>query len=540
MNAIRSFRKSIPVLVTALIFFAGVKSADAQQRFDSKSTVQKFAALLQMINYYYVDSTNQSQLTEHAVVAMLKELDPHSVYISKDELQKANEPLQGNFEGVGIQFQLFHDSILVVAAIPGGPSDKLGILAGDKIVSINGEDAVGPKVTNSFVMQRLRGQKGTKVKVEVFRKGKKGLIEYTIVRDKIPLNSIDATYMLTPDIGYIKLTRFARTSTTEMKESISKLKSLGMKNLILDLRNNSGGFLDVAIDLSDEFLPSDKLIVYTEGLRSPRQDFKSTSRGNFEKGKLILMVNEGSASASEIVGGAIQDWDRGLVVGRRSFGKGLVQRPFELPDSSVVRLTTARYYTPSGRCIQKSYEEGVDNYYEDLFLRYRHGEYLNADSIHFPDSLRYFTNAKRVVYGGGGIMPDVFVPIDTSFTSRYYTDILRKGVPNDFVINYMDENRETLKKQFPDVASFKSGFVVDDAFLKRFTDFAETKDVPLVEADLKTSEVELRYLLKGLIARNIFDLNAYFEVVNPIDGELMRAVEVLNDDTMFRKLSIAM
>lgn len=540
MNAIRSFRKSIPVLVTALIFFAGVKSADAQQRFDSKSTVQKFAALLQMINYYYVDSTNQSQLTEHAVVAMLKELDPHSVYISKDELQKANEPLQGNFEGVGIQFQLFHDSILVVAAIPGGPSDKLGILAGDKIVSINGEDAVGPKVTNSFVMQRLRGQKGTKVKVEVFRKGKKGLIEYTIVRDKIPLNSIDATYMLTPDIGYIKLTRFARTSTTEMKESISKLKSLGMKNLILDLRNNSGGFLDVAIDLSDEFLPSDKLIVYTEGLRSPRQDFKSTSRGNFEKGKLILMVNEGSASASEIVGGAIQDWDRGLVVGRRSFGKGLVQRPFELPDSSVVRLTTARYYTPSGRCIQKSYEEGVDNYYEDLFLRYRHGEYLNADSIHFPDSLRYFTNAKRVVYGGGGIMPDVFVPIDTSFTSRYYTDILRKGVPNDFVINYMDENRETLKKQFPDVASFKSGFVVDDAFLKRFTDFAETKDVPLVEADLKTSEVELRYLLKGLIARNIFDLNAYFEVVNPIDGELMRAVEVLNDDTMFKKLSIAM
>ena len=540
MNAIRNFRKLLPVLVIALSLIAGVKSADAQQRFDSKSTVQKFAALLQMINYYYVDSTNQSQLTEHAVVAMLKELDPHSVYISKDELQKANEPLQGNFEGVGIQFQLFHDSILVVAAIPGGPSDKLGIMAGDKIVSINGEDAVGQKVTNSFVLQRLRGPKGTKVKVGVFRKGKKGLIEYTIVRDKIPLNSIDATYMLTPDIGYIKLTRFARTSTTEMKESIAKLKSMGMKNLILDLRNNSGGFLGVAIDLSDEFLSSDKLIVYTEGLRSPRQDFKSTSRGNFEKGKLVLMVNEGSASASEIVGGAIQDWDRGVVVGRRSFGKGLVQRPFELPDSSVVRLTTARYYTPSGRCIQKSYEEGVDNYYEDLFLRYRHGEYLSADSIHFPDSLRYFTNAKRVVYGGGGIMPDVFVPIDTSFTSRYYTDILRKGVPNDFVINYMDENRDALKKQFPDVASFKSGFVVDDAFLKRFTDFAETKDVPLDETGLKTSEVELRYLLKGLIARNIFDLNAYFEVVNPIDGELMRAVEVLNDDTMFRKLSIAM
>ncbi|KAF0199194.1 MAG: carboxyl-terminal processing protease [Bacteroidetes bacterium] len=523
-----------------LFSFFCVADVNAQQRSDSKATVQKFASLLQMINYYYVDSTNGAKLTEDAVIAMLKDLDPHSVYISKDEVQRANEPLQGNFEGVGIQFQIFRDTILVIAAVPGGPSDKLGIMAGDKIITINNEDAFGSKLTNSFVMERLRGAKGTKVKIEIFRRGTKGLIEYTIVRDKIPLNSIDATYMLTEDIGYIKLTRFARTSLSEVKESVTRLKSKGMKSLILDLRNNSGGFLDVAIDLSDEFLPSEKLIVYTQGLRSPRMDFKATSRGGFEKGKLIVMVNEGSASASEIVAGAIQDWDRGLVVGRRSFGKGLVQRPFELPDSSVVRLTTARYYTPSGRCIQKSYEEGIDDYYDDLTKRFEHGEFVSADSIRFPDSLKYYTPSRRVVYGGGGIMPDVFVPLDTTATSKYYTDILRKGLMNDFVIGYMEKNRDVLRSQYPDINTFRTGFTVDDKFLTEFTDFAATREVPTDQEGIEKSGSEIRHVLKGLIARNMFDVSAYFEVISPIDHELMRAVEVMHEDNLFRKLSIAM
>ncbi|MBK6963497.1 MAG: S41 family peptidase [Bacteroidales bacterium] len=529
-------------LLTGLLLLLNpaVNNVFAQQRSDSKATVQKFASLLQMINYYYVDSTNQAQLTEDAIVSMLKELDPHSVYISKDEIQRANEPLQGNFEGVGIQFQIYHDTILVVAAVPGGPSDKLGILAGDKIITINGEDAFGTKVSNSFVMERLRGAKGTKVKIEIFRRGTKGLIEYTIVRDKIPINSIDATYMLSEDIGYIKLTRFARTSISEMKESITMLKQQGMKNLVLDLRNNSGGFLDVAIDLSDEFLPSEKLIVYTQGLRSPRQDFKATSRGGFEKGKLILMVNEGSASASEIVAGAVQDWDRGLVVGRRSFGKGLVQRPFELPDSSVVRLTTARYYTPTGRCIQKSYEEGADNYYDDLTKRFKHGEFVSADSIRFPDSLKYYTPSKRVVYGGGGIMPDVFIPLDTTFSSKYYTDILRKGLLNEFIINYMEKNRDDLKVQYPDLAAFRKSFDVDENLMNRFTEFAASKEVPVDKDGLEKSGKEIKYVLKGLIARNLFDVSAYFEMISPIDHELMRAIEVMHEDNLFRKLSIAM
>jgi len=535
-------RSGFSVLFIIFLFIAGLPatSLHAQQRSDSRSTSQKFSSLLQIISYYYVDTANAAKLTERAIEAMLKELDPHSVYLSKEEVKRANEPLQGNFDGVGIQFQLFHDTILVVAAVPGGPSDKLGILAGDKIITINGEDAFGKKVTNNYVMERLRGPKGTKVTVGIKRKGRKELIEYVITRDKIPLNSVDATFMLNAEIGYIKLTRFARTSLQEVKESIAVLKKQGMKNLILDLRNNSGGFLDIAIDLSDEFLPAEKLIVYTEGLRSPRMDFKATSRGSFEKGRLIVMVNESSASASEIVAGAGQDWDRGIVLGRRSFGKGLVQRPFNLPDSSVVRLTTARYYTPSGRSIQKPYEDGVEDYYADLTKRFRHGEFVSADSIRFPDSIKYFTPSKRVVYGGGGIMPDVFIPIDTTTSSRYYTDLWRKGLLNEYVIDYLDTRRGQLQTIYPNIASFKTGFLVDDAFLQQFVDFAADKGVPADEEGLARSGNEIRHILKGLIARNLFDVSAYFEMISPIDHELMQAVEAMNNEMLFRKLSIAM
>ncbi|HAH59978.1 MAG TPA: peptidase S41, partial [Bacteroidales bacterium] len=430
------------IFVTLIVFTSLLPLMSHGQflRENPRATVQKFAAMLEIINYYYVDTANSADLTEDAIVAMLKELDPHSMYLSKEDVKKANEPLQGNFEGVGIQFQLFHDTILVVAAVPGGPSDKLGILAGDKIITINGEDATGKKISNNYVMERLRGPKNSKVTVGIKRKGRKDIIDYTIVRDKIPLNSVDASFMVSDTIGYIKLTRFARTSLAEVKQALQTLRKSGMKDLILDLRNNSGGYLDVAIDLSDEFLDNDKLIVYTEGMRSPRTNYKSTSRGSFKQGRIIVMVNEGSASASEIVAGAIQDWDRGLILGRRSFGKGLVQRPFNLPDSSVVRLTTARYYTPSGRCIQKPYDNGTEDYYADLLKRFEHGEFVSADSIKFPDSIKYYTPSKRIVYGGGGIMPDVFIPIDTAANSKYYSDLFRKGLLNEYTIDYLDKH----------------------------------------------------------------------------------------------------
>jgi carboxyl-terminal processing protease len=534
-----SFSKRLAVsfvLILIVLPFLGL----AQLRTDTRSTSQKFSSLLQIINYYYVDTTNQSELTEKAIVAMLKELDPHSVYLTKEEIAKANEPLQGNFDGVGIQFQLFKDTILVVAAVPGGPSDKLGIRAGDKVITINGEVAHGSKITNSFVMERLRGTRGTQVKVEIFRKGVKNLIEYNIVRDKIPINSVDATFMLHDSVGYVKLTRFARTSLTEVRQSIAQLQALGMKNLILDLRSNSGGFLDIAVDLADEFLTAGKLIVYTEGVRSPRMDFKATGRGNFENGKLIVMINEGSASASEIVSGAVQDWDRGLVLGRRSFGKGLVQRPFTLPDSSVVRLTTARYYTPSGRSIQKPYADGVEDYYADLTNRFKHGEFVTADSIRFPDSIKYFTTAKRVVYGGGGIMPDIFIPIDTTSSSGYYNDLWRKSVFNDFTMDYLDKNRKTLVSKYPSVAAFKNEFKVDDDFMREFIDYAAKKGVEEKADDIKRSDNEIRHIVAGLIARNLFGVSAYFEVISPVDHELMKALDVIENADNFRKLSLSM
>lgn len=532
------FRFFLPTLFALLLL--GSTTAFGQLRSDARSTSQKFASLLQIINYYYVDSTDQPDLTEKAIVAMLKQLDPHSVYLSKEEVAKANEPLQGNFEGVGIQFQLFNDTILVVAAVPGGPSDKLGIRAGDKIITIDGEISYGPKINNNFVMERLRGTKGSKVTVEIMRKGSKNLIDYVIVRDKIPINSVDATFMLQDSIGYIKLTRFARTSLTEVKNSISSLRESGMKNLILDLRNNSGGFLDIAIDLSDEFLPTGELIVYTEGMRSPRMDFKATSKGSFEKGKLIVMINEGSASASEIVSGAVQDWDRGMVIGRRSFGKGLVQRPFMLPDSSVVRLTTARYYTPSGRSIQKPYEDGVEDYYADLTKRFKHGEFVNADSIRFPDSIKYYTPSKRVVYGGGGIMPDIFIPMDTTSSSKYYTDLWRKGVFNDYTMDYLEKNRKDLEKQYPNLDTFRKDFMMNEKLMREFIDYAGEKGVAEDSTGIERSGKEIKYIVKGLLARNLFDVSAYFEIISPVDNELQKAIEVMNDDNHFRKLSLSM
>jgi carboxyl-terminal processing protease len=539
IHPFRHFPTKIFRFVTVAAIFVLLSASPAQAQSDEqREAIQKFGTAMQIINFAYVDSVDSPELVASAIKQMLKELDPHSAYISKEDVERVNEPLEGSFEGIGVTFQIFNDTILVVSPVPGGPSDKLGIFGGDKIVKIDGQSSTGEKINNEYVMERLRGKKGTTVSVSIKRAGKNALIDFDIVRDKIPLNSIDATYMAAPEIGYIKLTRFSKTSMDEFRESVQELRQQGMQDLILDLRSNSGGYLNIAVELSDEFLPDDRLIVYTEGLRNPRENFSSTSTGSFDKnGRVIVLINEASASASEIVAGAIQDWDRGLVLGRRSFGKGLVQRPFRLPDGALIRLTTARYHTPTGRCIQKPYDEGVEEYFKDFKNRLEHGELVSADSIHFPDSLQYLTPAGRTVYGGGGIMPDIFIPIDSTRFSDYYIDLVRKMVFNTYTMSYLDKNRAQILSQYPDVDAFKNGFVVDD---EMYSDFkakaAEAKVVRDADEKYYYPDEDLKLQIKALLARNIWDAEAYFVVINAIDTELSTAIDLLQNEKQFSEL----
>jgi carboxyl-terminal processing protease len=449
----------------------------------------------------------------------------------------ANEPLEGNFDGIGISFQVYRDTILVISPVPGGPAEKLGIMAGDKIIRINGVSATGSAVDNNYVFQRLRGDKGTEVVVTVYRNGRKKPIDYTLTRDRIPINSIDASFMAAARVGYIKLNRFSRTTMDEFRKSIGELKDAGMQDLVLDLRGNSGGYLDVAVDLSDEFLGPGKLVLYTEGASSPQRKYKSSFRGEFEDGRLVVLLDEGSASASEIVAGALQDWDRALIVGRRSFGKGLVQRPYYLPDSSVIRLTVARYYTPTGRCIQKPYGENYDEYYNDLQERIRDGEIYGTESINFPDSLKFYTPNNRTVYGGGGIMPDVFVPWDTVQYTDFYVDLLSKGLFNDYVLDFMDRERTTLQEKYATYEEFNSRFLVDNRFLEEFFSFATGEGVTPRSNEIKLSSRLIRYQLKALIGRNLFEFKTYFQVLSEIDDGILKALEVLREDDNFAGLT---
>ena len=529
------YRLLLLLFFVQISLFAQEKAKDVKM--DAKMAAQKLSSIYYLINNYYVDTADFEALTDDAIVSILKELDPHSAYIPKKDVEKANEPLEGNFEGIGVTFQIFNDTILVVSPVPGGPSDKAGIMAGDKIVRINGEDAFGKNVNNEYVAKHLRGKKGTKVTLGIKRGKSDDILDYDIVRDKIPLNSIAAAFMLDDKIGYIKLDRFAKTSMTEFEESLDKLKALKMKSLILDLRGNTGGYLNVAAELSNVFLKKDMTIVFTEGEKSQKQLFNTDKNGEFADGKLVVLVDEGSASASEIVSGAVQDWDRGVLIGRRTFGKGLVQRPFNMQDGSVIRLTTARYYTPTGRCIQRSYEKGSEDYFEEMTKRMKHGEFYHADSIQFPDSLKYSTLlSKRTVYGGGGIMPDIFMPVDTTFSTKLYTDLIRKGVFNRFTVDYVMNNRNEILREYSDFDKFNKDFEITDAILLDFKELAEKEGVKWNEEQFKRSEPMIKLQLKALIARNEWDMEKYYQVVMKEDKMIGKAVEVLNDTNAYRKI----
>ena len=490
-----------------------------------------------LIDNFYVDSTDMAKLTEEAIVAMLKALDPHSTYIAPKDVKKANENLEGSFEGIGVTFQILRDTILVVSAVPGGPSEKVGIMAGDRIIKIDGEDAFGKKVNNEFVTSHLRGNKGTKVSLAIKRGDDDELIDFEIVRDKIPLNSINTYFMVDKKIGYIKLDQFAQKSVEEFRTALAELKKQGMKSLIFDLRGNSGGYLQTAFGLSNEFLGSDKTVVFTEGLKSPKQVFTTDSDGEFRDGRLVVLIDEGSASASEIVSGAIQDWDRGVLIGRRSFGKGLVQRPFNLPDGAQMRLTTARYYTPTGRCIQRSYEKGSEDYFKEMTKRLEHGEYYHADSIQFPDSLRFYTlNSGRTVYGGGGIMPDIFMPADTTYNTKLLTNLIRKMVFNSYCIDYVLKNREQIHQEYPEFADFDNKFTVTDDMIADFKIMAEGKDVKWDDEQYQRSEMWVKLRIKGMIAQDVWNVDKFYQVVMKEDKMIQKAVEILNSKKEYNKL----
>lgn len=493
----------------------------------------KYQRLMALIDAFYVDTVNLQKLTEEAVVKVLSDLDPHSVYISKEEVEEMNEPLEGGFFGIGIQFTIYQDTLMVVSVVPGGPSEKVGLLAGDRIVTVDGKNIAGIKLTNTEVRKRLKGEKGSVVRVGVMR-GREPM-EFRIVRDMIPLHSVDAAYMLDNTTGYIKISRFAANTIDEFEEAVKKMKAEGMKDLILDLQGNVGGYMGAAIGISDNMLGDKKMIVYTEGISSGRREEHASSKGLLQDGRIVLLIDGNSASASEIVSGAIQDWDRGLIVGRRSFGKGLVQRQYPLTDGSMIRLTVAHYYTPSGRCIQKPYKD--EDYRAELYNRYESGELLSADSITVNDTLKYFTKLKkRTVYGGGGIIPDVFVPIDTNINYLYLNRLNAKNVIGEFVVGYIDKNRESLKKKYPDFEKFRKHFEVTEDMIEEIVAKGEKAGVPKDEKLLQPVIPSMKLAVKALIARDLWDMNEMYRIFNEDNKVLKEGYNALKDGTYEQKL----
>ena len=494
-----------------------------------KSPIRKLQMAEFAINNLYVDSVDEHKLVEDAIKGMLEKLDPHSSYSTPAEVKKMNEPLRGNFDGIGVQFNMMDDTLLIIQTITNGPSEKAGVIAGDRIISVNDTVIAGVKMSTDDIMNRLRGPKGTEVKVGIKRIDIAETIYFNIIRDKIPVETIDATYMIRPGIGYIRISSFGANTYKEFMESMEKLRKQGMKDLVLDLQGNGGGYMMSAIDIVNEFLGKGDLIVYTEGMRAPRMEYKAEGNGRFTNGRLVALVDEYSASAAEIVTGAIQDQDRGLVVGRRSFGKGLVQRPIDLPDGSMIRLTVAHYYTPAGRCIQKPYKKGQNkDYAMDVVNRLKHGELTNADSIHFADSLKCYTlREHRVVYGGGGIMPDVFVPLDTTKYTKFHRQIATKTIVRDANLKYVLKNRESLMKQYKTFKKFKAEFTIPQSLLDTVVAEAEKSKIkPKDDEELQKTIKQLSLQMKALVARDLWTMNEYFSVMNEDDDVVMRALEL--------------
>lgn len=491
-----------------------------------------------VISNFYVDAPDNDKITEAGVRAMLKELDPHSTYTDPKETKALLEQMQGSFSGIGIQFNIVSDTLYVIQTTKNGPSERAGIMAGDKIVAVNDTAIAGVKMERADIMSRLRGMKGTRVKVDVVRRGIGRVMEFNLVRDDISTETVDAAYMIDKENGYIRISSFGAKTHKEFVAKLDSLRARGMKNLVLDLEGNGGGYLTAAVEIANEFLEKSSLVVYTEGRANPRYNYNAIGGGRFLKGNIAVIVDETSASAAEILAGAIQDWDRGVVVGRRSFGKGLVQRPFQMPDGSMIRLTIARYYTPTGRCIQKPYNDSI-KYEEDLMRRYNSGEMSSADSIHFPDSLKVHTlRLNRPVYGGGGIMPDYFVPMDTTRYTAYHRALASKGSIVQASLRYLDENRKELEGKYKNVEDFDANFVVDDRYMALLKEQALKDSVELKggEDELRKSLPELQKQLKMYIARDLWDMSDFIKIYNKYNDSFFKAYELVRSRKMDKVL----
>lgn len=511
-----------------MLWFFLQNRAYGQFPFDEQGL--KFSKVLDWIENYYVDSVNKEELVEQAIYKVLNELDPHSSYLTREEVQAMNEPLQGNFEGIGISFNILFDTVYVVTPVSGGPSERVGLKAGDRIVKVDGKNIAGIGITTDDVYHMLRGNRGSQVTVSVKRRQIPHLIDFRITRDKIPINSIEAFYKVTDGIGYIKIDRFSQTTMDEYMAATRRLRRQDINSLIIDLTGNGGGYLDVAVNLADQFIESGKLLLYTEGTNSPKKEYYATKEGNFENGNLVILIDEGSASASEIVSGAIQDWDRGIIVGRRSFGKGLVQKPLLLPDQSMIRLTIARYYTPSGRLIQKPYDMDRDDYNLEISKRFVNGEVVHADSIHLIDSLKYYTlENMRTVYGGGGIMPDYFVSMDTSYYTDYFKQLIRQETVSQFALEYVDKNRDVILKRHPDFKMYKNNFNIDEHIHNQLIEYAWRDGIAENAEEYLISKDQIELMLKAYIARNLWTVSEFYEIINEGDKKFQTAVMILEN-----------
>lgn len=524
-------KKLLTTVLTACLF-AVIASAQSPKEIEREinMAVNKIGTAQWAIKALYIDTTNITTLTDEAIKAMLAQLDPHSSYTNAEETKKFTEPLNSNFEGIGVQFNILNDTLVVIQTVSKGPSEKAGILAGDRIISVNDTAIAGVKMSRENIMKRLRGRKGTIARLGVIRRGVEETLSFKVTRDKIPLYSVDAAYIIRPGIGYIRISNFAATTAQETHDAIKRLQKEGMESLILDLEQNGGGYLEAAKGVASEFLKKGDLVVYTDGRSVPRQTLNATGGGYFEKGKLVILVDEYTASAAEIVSGAVQDHDRGIIVGRRTFGKGLVQRPVDLPDGSMIRLTVSHYYTPSGRCIQKPYEKGKrEDYDGDILDRYKSGELMHIDSIHFADSLKCYTlNEHRVVYGGGGIMPDYFVPLDTTKFTRFYQALNRKSVIINAHLTYFDNYRKKLHKQYKKFDVFKNEYEVPQELIDNIIEEGKKLNVtPTDDEELQRTLPRLKMHLKALTARDLWDMSEFFAIYNEDSDTVHKAIELL-------------